>query len=279
MKVLGIVIGVLVGLVLLVVVGLRVKPRPFAPYAARGDGAPATAPLPDGLPAPVDRFYRSLYGDTVPVVTSAVITGRGPLRIMGITFPGRFRFIHQAGMGYRHYIEVTVFGLPLLTVNERYLDGESLFETPGGVIDNDPQVNQGANLGLWGEMIWYPAAWLTAPGVRWEPVDEVTAVLVVPFAGGGPGPFGETDQRFIARFDPDTGLLRYLESMRYKGEQAETKMLWINEARAWDEVGEWLIPTVGAVTWFDEGTPWAVFTVEELVVNVDVSEAIRAEGP
>ena len=39
----------------------------------------------------------------------------------GIAFPARFRFIHEAGRGYRHYIEATVFGLPLMKVNERYL--------------------------------------------------------------------------------------------------------------------------------------------------------------
>jgi hypothetical protein len=32
-------------------------------------------PLPDGLPAPVERFYRQVYGDDVPRIESAVITG------------------------------------------------------------------------------------------------------------------------------------------------------------------------------------------------------------
>lgn len=278
MKIVAILGGCLVVLVALVLVGLRIKPKPFPAYASE-QGDVTSVPVPDGLPAPVDRFYQTLYGDAVPVYTSAVISGRGPLRIRGVTFPARFRFIHIPGEGYRHYIQTTFFGFPLLSVNERYINGESLFETPFGVIDNDPRVNQGANLGLWGEMIWYPAALLTEPGVRWEPVDDVTAVLVVPFAGGGPGPFGEQDQRFIARFDPDTGLLHLLESMRYKGEEAEDKTLWVNEALSWREVDGHLIPSVGAVTWFDEGSPWAVFTVEDIVLNVDVSEAIRADGP
>jgi hypothetical protein len=33
-----------------------------------------------------------------------------------------------------------------------------------------------------------------------------------------------------------------------------------------------------AITWFDAGTPWAVFDVEEVVLNVDVQEYIRARG-
>jgi hypothetical protein len=33
---------------------------------------------------------------------------------------------------------------------------------------------------------------------------------------------------------------------------------------------------VGFATWLDQGTPWAVFTLESVVYNTDVSEHIRA---
>jgi hypothetical protein len=33
-----------------------------------------------------------------------------------------------------------------------------------------------------------------------------------------------------------------------------------------------------AATWMDEGKPWAVFTLEDVAYNVDVSEYIRASG-
>jgi hypothetical protein len=36
--------------------------------------------------------------------------------------------------------------------------------------------------------------------------------------------------------------------------------------------------TVGAVTWFDQGTPWAIFTAEEVIYNADVQEYIRVRG-
>lgn len=56
--------------------GLHVKPKPFDPYP----GKPAvlqTLPLPDGSPA-------------------------------------RFRLVHQARQAYRHYIEATFLGIPVL---------------------------------------------------------------------------------------------------------------------------------------------------------------------
>jgi hypothetical protein len=46
----------------------------------------------------------------------------------------------------------------------------------------------------------------------------------------------------------------------------------------WREIGGVLSLAVGAVTWFDQGKPWAVFSVEDIVYNVEVSETLRASG-
>jgi hypothetical protein len=269
MKILLIVLGALVGLVVLLWLGLQVRPAPLAAFP-QPSGPVDTVPLPGGLPAPVDRFYRQVYGDSVPVYDSFVVSGRAKMRIMGIPFPARYRFTHIAGQGYRHYIEATLFGLPIMVVNEHYLDGVGRLELPFGV-EEGPQIDQAANLGLWAESLWLPAIYLTDPRVRWEPVDDETALLILPF--------GDEEQTFVARLDPDTGMLRFLESMRYKGTGSETKTLWINELLQWGSVAGNTTAQVGSATWFDQGTPWAVFTVEDIRCNVDVSEYIQQNGP
>jgi hypothetical protein len=35
---------------------------------------------------------------------------------------------------------------------------------------------------------------------------------------------------------------------------------------------------VGSATWLDQGKPWAIFRLEDVVYNVDVSKYIRQKG-
>jgi hypothetical protein len=271
MKIILVVGAVFAVLLVLGWLGLRVKPKPFSAFA--GDSpVPETVPLPDGLPAPVERYVRQVYGgDRVPLIESAVISGRAVMSpVGGVKIPARFRFYHRAGYDYRHLFEMTWFGQAFGTGNEHYVDGKSRLVLPFGLSDEGPQIDQAANLSLWAEYVWLPAVLVTDPRVRWEPVDDNTALLVVPFGG--------KEQTFVARFDPASGRLRMLESMRYKDSKSTAMTLWLNESSNWRTVGGAEIPATGAVTWFDQGKPWALFTVEDVVLNADVSQAIREGG-
>ncbi len=271
MKIFTIVVIVLFVLIGIGWLGLQIKPKAFAAYPGQTPEL-HTVPLPTDLPAPVARYYRRLYGNEVPLITSAVVSGRATMRPFGFALPARFRFTHEAGQGYRHYIEATWFNIPIMKVNEWYLDGHGRLEIPIIGVVEGPKTNQGANLGLWAESANLPAILLTDPRVRWEAIDDETALLIVPF--------GDEEQQFVVRFDPETGEQILMEAMRYRDEAGD-KILWLAATVPGEKVeaNGVLLNATGAATWLDQGKPWAIFTAEEIVYNVDVGEYIRASGP
>jgi len=272
MKTLMIIICILAALFILTWLGLKIKPTPFTAYPEKSPEL-RTIPLPAGLPTPVKRFYKTVYGDSIPVIDTVVIKGRATMSPFGVKLPARFIFVHNAGKDYRHYIEATWFGIPIMKVNENYIDGKSYFELPMvGTLENDASTNQGANLAIWAEAAWFPSIWLTDQRVRWEPIDEKTALLYVPFE--------DQEENFVMRFNTETGLLDSMEAMRFRdsGPQAK-KILWITRNVEGKKIEGTQLDAVGSATWLDQGIPWAVFTLEEVKYNVDVREYIRQKGP
>jgi len=271
--------GIVVAIGLLGWLGLQVQPQSFPSYAGEttlmGEDpvpvAPPTrkVPLPTGLPKPVERFYRTVYGEEIPVIETVVMQGRGVMKpFMDIPVPARFVFVHDTGEDYRHYFEATLFGFPVMKVNEGYIDGASFFESPMGSNHDEVNANQGANLALWGEAIWFPSLWVTDPRARWGPVDEHSALLYIPYE--------KAEESFLVRFNPQTGLIDMMEAMRYRElGQGQPRILWIVSTEEGQPVAGTNLPSVGSVMWLDQGKPWAYFNLEELIYNTDVSTYIR----
>lgn len=258
-------VAFLVILVVFLLLGLRIKPASLAAYPGQTPML-ETVPVPRDLPPPVARYYETVMGEEMPLIETAVLTGRGTLRFNGITFPAQFRLMHEVGNDYRQIFTATYYGLPLFTADETFIDGRAVLNTPVGVVENDPQTDSAANLALWGLAMMMPSAYLTDSRVRWEAVDEQSARLVIPD--------GEEEDSFTVTFDPDTGLIAGMDTMRYFDAQ-QGKKAWHLEGHEWQQIHGVLIPTTWTVTWLDEGSPWLVGTVEDVLYNVEVAETIR----
>ncbi|HEX2864531.1 MAG TPA: DUF6544 family protein, partial [Deinococcales bacterium] len=181
---------------------------------------------------------------------------------------GRFRFTHQAGRDYRHYIEATFYGLPVMKVNERYLNGLAFGETPFGTSSGE-KVNQAANLGLWAESVWLPGILATDPRVSWTPVNATTAILNVPF--------GARRDALTVRFDAQTGLPTTFEAERYQTSDGE-KLHWTCRILGWADLDGQLTPVSSSIQWGNDTRPWVYFTVENVVLNAEVEADLQRKG-
>lgn len=261
--------GGVLGLICIGWLGTRFQMSSFASPPLSGQ-ALTTIPKPTHLPPPVQRYVEVAFEDEIPVIESALVMGKAHLTFNGITFPARFKFYYTAGRAYYHYIQLGWFGQPILTVHERYQDGTAILDIPGGLVENDSHTNAAANLGLWAEGVWLPSMLFTDARVRWEALDEYSARLIVPEAAA--------QEAFVVQFDPQNGLIAELRTQRYReAGAASNRLTWINRALKWERLNGVMVPVVAELQWGDDA-PWAVWEVETILYNVDVSARLAQFG-
>ena len=194
---LKVVVAVIVLIVLLGWLGLLVRPQPFPPYPERTPEL-STIPVPGGLPAPVDRFYRTVYGSEVPVIETVVFTGRATMSFQ-IPMPARFVLCTTPG--------ATIATISGDVVRLAHHEGERA-TWMGPAISRRPsaplrrsQLNQGANLAL-GPKEPFPLPLLTdrARWGRWTRKRRSVRAL------------RGRERELVVRFDPTTGLMTMMES-------------------------------------------------------------------
>ena len=54
-----------------------------------------------------------------------------------------------------------------------------------------------------------------------------------------------------------------------------SRILWITRNEPGATLPGTPLSAVGSATWLDQGRPWAVFTVEDIALNVDVQKVLR----
>jgi hypothetical protein len=209
----------------------------------------------EGLPAPVQRFFRAVLKDGQPIVAAANLSQRGLFNMsetenkwspftatqlvttqhLGFDWdariqiaPGVSAFVHDSYVLGEGKLHASLLGL--LTVAD---------------VGNTPQAARGELLRFFAEMPWYPTALLPSQGVHWEAIDDTSARATLTD--------GATTVSLVFQFNAEGAIATMRAEARNR--DALTTMPW--NGRFWEYAvrNGMLIPLEGEVGWeYPEGT-------------------------
>ncbi len=266
MKKKGIALTILGGVITLFSLGwfgLRARPKPMK-LADQPQNKFEFADLPQDLPQPVRRHYELAFGNHAPMADTAVFLGRAQFR-MGLWMQMRFAAYHLLGRNLLRNIEVTWFDQPFLKGEDTFINGKGMMNINGEITDGF-EIDQAACVNMWCEAIMFP---LAGNGrIRWEAIDEHTARLYMPFADG--------EEEATVHFDPVSGFMRHFTTLRYK-DKGSGKIPWHVEYLNWTTYTAGKFPQKVTVMWEDEGSPWFIGEIDDVVLNVTVPEKMQVQ--
>jgi len=139
----------------------------------------------EGLPAPVQRYFRAVLKEGQPIVAAASIELVGTFNMSAAgerwkPFTSRQRVITRRP-GFLWDADISMLtGLPVRVVDS-YIAGEGLLRAAAlglftvAELHGGGEIARGELMRFFAEMPWYPTALLPSQGVRWEPLDDASA--------------------------------------------------------------------------------------------------------
>ncbi len=213
------------------------------PDGARGDSA-----APEALPLPVQRYLEVTGTTTGAAFRTAFVEQHGELR----QGPGQpvMPFVAEqvysvSPAAFLWFARARMAGVLSLVVRDRYTDGtgEMLVKAFGAytvVRGVGAEIDQGAALRFWGELLAFPETVLD-PRLRWEQIDERNARLWI----------GDGAQRLhaVVTFD-DAGFLREFRTDRYRDVKGEGVLTdWSGRMSGWRRFGDRWFPVSWVSVW------------------------------
>jgi hypothetical protein len=223
----------------------------------------------DGLPAPVQRYFRAVLKDGQPIITAVTIDMAGTFNLSATgeqwkpftarqrVTPRRPGFVWDASIAMAPGLRVRVVDSYVAGQGLLHAAIQGLFtmaETHGG-----GEIARGELMRWFAEAAWYPTALLPSQGVRWEAVDTQSAKATVV-----DGPLTLT---LLFRFN-DAGLISSFRA-EARGGMVGTKVVMAPWEGIWSNYqvhGGMLVPLTGEVAWMrpDGRKPYFVGTVSAL---------------
>ncbi|MGM3306042.1 DUF6920 family protein [Anabaena sp. WFMT] len=212
----------------------------------------------EGLPAPVQRFFRTVLKDGQAIVAAVKFSQQGQFNLSETEAKWspftatQFVITQRLGFDWDARIQMAP-GLNAF-VHDTYLLGEgNLHASLLGLftvmkMSVTPELNQGELLRLFAEAVWYPTALLPSQGVSWEAIDDTSA--------RGTLTNGTTTVSLVFQFNAEGAISTIRAEARYRMDGDKlTAMPW--NGRFWNYTVQngMLIPLEGEVGWeHPEGT-------------------------
>jgi hypothetical protein len=206
----------------------------------------------EGLPAPVQRYFKAVLRNGQPIVALARFAHEGTFN-MGARRPSWRPFTstqlvitQRPGFDWEARIAMPA-GLHA-RVHDAYVAGEGWLhaELQGVVTVADvrgtPAAASGELLRYLAEAMWYPTALLPSQGVRWTPIDDHAALATLVD--------GETSVALTFRFGID-GLIASMEAAsrtRIVGRESRD-LPWVGRAWNYQQRGGMRIPIEAEIAW------------------------------
>ena len=213
----------------------------------------------EGLPAPVQRYFRAVLKEGQPLVVAASLAhegtfnmGEGTERWIGFTSTQRVvtrrpGFVWDARMAMMP-------GVPV-RVHDAYVAGEGILHAAlFGLVSlvntrGTPEVAEGELMRYLAEAAWYPTALLPSQGVRWDGVDDTSAHATL--ADGG------VALTMLFRFDRDGLIVSARAAARGRTVGAAViPTPWEGRWTRYDVRDGMRVPTEGEVAWILPEGPW-----------------------
>lgn len=158
----------------------RLDEKLRAPSSARYDPREL-----EGLPAPVQRYFRAVLKEGQPIIAAVTLEldGRFNMSASGEQwkpFTSRQRVVARRP-GFLWDARVSMLPGLAVHVHDSYIAGEGLLHAAVLGLITVAKVHGGGEIGrgelmrFFAEMAWYPTALLPSQGVRWEAIDDASA--------------------------------------------------------------------------------------------------------
>ena len=154
----------------------KAQPPPLKRYDAREL---------EGLPAPVQRYFRAVLKDGQPIITAATLNIAGTFNLSPTGEQWKPFTSHQSVVtrrpGFLWDAQIAMLPGVAVRVVDSYIAGEGLLHAAVQGLFTVADVRGGGELArgefmrFFAEAAWYPTALLPSQGVRWEAADDRSA--------------------------------------------------------------------------------------------------------